>query len=87
MPSPDEEEPHDKNKDEEEERKEAPLNLNHSIEELESDQQEADKSGESFLMEGGAVVAGRHRTTRNGVLELSGARITRAMAARGRTGP
>ena len=87
VPPPDEEEPHDEDEDEEEEGEEAPLDLDRSIEELESDQQEADKSGESFLMEGGAVVAGRHRTAGSGALELSGARITRAMAARGRTGP
>ena len=87
MPPPDEEEPHDENKDEEKEREEAPLDLNHSIEELESDQQEVNKSDKSFLIKKGTIITGRHRTVGNGALKLSGARITRAMAARGRTGP
>ena len=38
-------------------------------------------------MEKNAIMAGRHRTTGNGILELSDAWITRAMAARGRIGP
>ena len=87
VPPPDEEEPHDKNENKKKEGKEAPLDLNYSIKELESDQQEADKSGESFLIKKSAVVAGRHRIAGSGVLELLGARITRAMAARGRISP
>ena len=70
VPSLDEEESHDKNKDEEKKEKEAPLDLNYNIKELKSDQQEVDKSGENFLMEKSAVVAGRHRTARSGVLKL-----------------
>ena len=73
VPPPDEEEPHNKNKNKKKEKEEAPLNLNYNIEELESDQQEANKSGESFLIKGGIVIAGRHRTARNGILELLGA--------------
>ena len=67
--------------------KEAPLNLDYNIEELESDQQETDKSGKSFLIKRGVIMAGRHRIARNKTLELSGARIIKAMAARGRTSP
>ena len=87
VPPPDEEKPHDEDEDKEKEGEEAPLNLNYSIKELESDQQEADKSGESFLIEKDTIVAGRHRTARNKILELLDARITRAMAAHGRIGP
>ena len=72
MPPPDEEEPHDKNENKKEEKEKAPLDLNYSIKKLKSDQQEADKSGESFLIKENAVVAGRHRTARNGALKLSG---------------
>ena len=71
MPPPDEEEPHDKNKDKEEEGEKAPLNLNYNIEKLEFDQQEANKSGESFLIKKNAIMANRHRTIRNKILELS----------------
>ena len=67
------EEPHDKNKNEKKEGKEAPLNLNYSIKELEFDQQEADKSGESFLIKKNVIMTGRHRTVKNKVLELLGA--------------
>ena len=80
-------EPHDEDKNEEKKWEKAPLNLNYNIKELESDQQEANKSGKSFLIKGGAVMAGWHRTTRNGVLELSGARIIRVITTHGRTGP
>ena len=87
VPPPNEEELHDENENEEKKRKEAPLDLNYSIKELESDQQEANKSDKSFLIEKSAVMAGRYRTIRSEVLKLSSARITRVMAARGRTGP
>ena len=87
MPPLDEEEPHDKNKNKKKEGEEAPLNFNRSIKELKFDQQEADKSNKSFLIKEGAVVAGQHRITGSGALELLGAQITRVMAARGRTGP
>ena len=83
----DEKEPHDENKNKKKERKEAPLNLDRNIEKLKFDQQEANKSGESFLMKKGAVIVGRYRTAGNKVLELLNARIIRVMAARGRTGP
>ena len=86
MPPPDEKKPHDKNKNKEEEGEEAPLDLNYSIEELESDQQEVDKSGESFLMKRNAVMAGRHCIVGNRALELSGVWIMRVITARGRTG-
>ena len=71
VPPPNEEEPHDKNENEEKKKKKAPLNLNYNIKELESDQQEANKSNKSFLMEGDAVMAGWHRTIGNRALELS----------------
>ena len=87
MPPPNEEEPHDEDEDKKKKGEEAPLDLNYNIEELESDQQEADKSGESFLIKRNAVMAGRHRIVGSGALELLSARITRAMAACGRTGP
>ena len=87
MPPLNKEEPHNKNKNKEEEGEEAPLNLNYNIKELEFDQQEANKSGKSFLIKKGVIMAGRHRTTRNKVLELLGARIMRAMAAHRRTSP
>ena len=84
---PDKKEPHNKNKNKKKEGKEAPLNLNYSIKELKSDQQEANKSNKSFLIKKGAVITGRHRTTKNKILELLGARITRAMAAYKYIGP
>ena len=86
MPSLNKKKPHDKDKNKKKKRKEAPLNLDYNIKELEFDQQEANKSNKSFLMEGGAVIANRHRTARNEVLELSGTRITRVITARGRIG-
>ena len=86
VPPPDEEEPHNKDKNEEEKGEEAPLDLNCNIKELESNQQEADKSGESFLIKKNVVMAGRYRTAGNGVLELSDTWIMRAMAAHGRIG-
>ena len=86
VPPPNEEEPHDEDENEKKEREEAPLNLNYNIEELEFDQQKADKSGKSFLMERDIVVAGRHRTIRNKILELSGAQIMRVITAHRRIG-
>ena len=80
VPPPDEEEPHDKNENKKKEGEEAPLNLDYNIKELESDQQEADKSGKSFLIEEGAVMADRHRTIRSEALKLLGVRIMRVMA-------
>ena len=73
MPPPDEKEPHDKNKNKEKKGEEAPLDLDHNIKELESDQQETDKSDKSFLMEKGAIMASRHRTAGSGALKLLGA--------------
>ena len=70
MPPLNEKEPHDKNKNKEKEGKEAPLDLNYNIKKLESDQQEADKSGKSFLIKKNIIMAGRHRTVRNKVLKL-----------------
>ena len=87
MPPLDKKEPHDKNENKEKEGKEAPLDLNYSIEELESDQQEADKSGKSFLIKKNIIMAGRHRTAGNKTLELLGARIMRVITAHGRTSP
>ena len=87
VPPPDEEEPHDKNENKEKKGKEAPLDLDYNIKELKSDQQEADKSNKSFLIEKNAVMASRHRTIRNRVLKLSGARIIKAMAAHRRISP
>ena len=70
MPPLDEEEPHDKNKNKKKEEKKAPLDLDYNIEELESDQQEANKSGKSFLMKKNVVIIGRHCTAGNEILEL-----------------
>ena len=73
VPPLNKEEPHDKNKDEKKEKKKAPLDFNYNIKELESDQQEANKSNKSFLIKKSAVMAGRHRITRSEALKLLGA--------------